>query len=137
MAFVVLYDACVLYPAQLRDLLISIAIEGCVQARWSEEILNEMVEAILRDRDDIPREKLERTCELMNVALPGAMVTGHEQLIDGLQLPDEDDRHVLAAAIESGAQVIVTFNLKDFPEEALSPHDIEAKTSGRFRRRVH
>lgn len=127
MAFVVLYDACVLYPAQLRDLLISIAVEGCVQARWSQPILDEMVNAILRNREDIPREKLERTCGLMNTALPGAMVTGHDALIEGLELKDEDDRHVLAAAIECGAQVIVTFNLKDFPSEVLEPHDIEAK----------
>ncbi len=61
----------------------------------------------------------------MNAAAPDCLVAGCEPLIPGLQLPDPDDRHVLAAAIRSSAQVIVTFNLKDFPESALAPFGIE------------
>lgn len=127
MAFVVLYDACVLYPAPLRDLLLRIALAGVVRARWSEEILDECFRNILENRPDLTDERLSRTRELMNAAVPDCIVSGYEELIEGLSLPDPDDRHVLAAAIHAGAQVVVTFNLKDFPGRALGPYSIEAK----------
>lgn len=132
MPFSVVYDACVLYPSSLRDLLIRVARAGIVQARWSESILDEAFGSILAKRPDLDAEKLERTRRLMNSALPAAMVHGHEALIDGLNLPDPKDRHVLAAAIRSGAQAIVTFNLKDFPEDTLGHFDIEPKHPDEF-----
>lgn len=127
MAFVVLYDACVLYPAPLRDLLVRLANTGIVRARWSEPILDECFRSILANRPDLKPEALVRTRELMTQAVPDCIVTGFEALIEGLDLPDKDDRHVLAAAIRSGAQAIVTFNLKDFPEQKLVPYNVEAK----------
>lgn len=127
MAFVVLYDACVLYPAPLRDLLVRIANTGIVRARWSDAILDECFMAILEQRPDLKPEALNRTRELMKRAVPDCLVTGFEALIDGLTLPDPDDRHVLAAAIRTGAQAIVTFNLTDFPEDKLAPYNVEAK----------
>jgi hypothetical protein len=127
MAFIVVYDACVLYPAPLRDLLIRIAKTGIVRARWTETILDECFRNILEQRPDLKPEALKRTRELMTQAVPDCLVTGFETLIEGLTLPDRDDRHVLAAAIRVGAQAIVTFNLVDFPEEKLAPYDIEAK----------
>lgn len=127
MAFTVLYDACVLYPAPLRDLLIGIAGTGVVRARWSDQILDECFRNILLNRPDIPTERLVRTRELMNAAVPDCLVSNYEALIDGISLPDVDDRHVVAAAIRCGAQAIVTFNLSDFPAEALAAFDIEAK----------
>ena len=63
----------------------------------------------------------------MDQAIPDALVSGHEDLVAGLNLPDPDDRHVLAAAIRCGASVIVTFNEKDFPKTALSPYGVEAQ----------
>ncbi len=126
MAFVVIYDACVLYPAPLRDLLIRIAHTGVVRARWSETILDECFRSILKQRSDLKAESLERTKELMRKAVPDCIVSGHEGLIQGLSLPDQDDRHVLAAAIRAGAQAIVTFNLKDFPRQSLTPYQVEA-----------
>jgi predicted nucleic acid-binding protein len=132
MAFVVVYDACVLYPAPLRDLLLRIARTGLVRARWSEAILDECFRAILENRADLRAEALQRTRALMKCAVPDCIVENYEGLIDGLTLPDPDDRHVLAAAIRAGAQVIVTFNIKDFPAEALATHEMEAKHADEF-----
>lgn len=131
-SFTVVYDACVLYPAPLRDLLIRIAASGIVRARWSRTILEEMTGSILRDRPDLTRERLARTVELMGQAVPDALVDQFERLIDSIDLPDLDDRHVVAAAIRCGAQAIVTFNLKDFPDHDLARWDLEAKHPDEF-----
>lgn len=80
---------------------------------------------MLKNRPELV-DALPRTVALMNLAVPDALVTGHEPLVKGLALPDPNDRHVLAAAIRTGAQLIVTLNLKDFPEEVLSGFGIEA-----------
>jgi hypothetical protein len=126
MAFTVIYDACVLYPAPLRDLLIRLASKGLVRARWTDRILDESFRNILANRPDLVPGSLDRTRRLMNRALRDVLVFGYEGLIEGLNLPDPDDRHVLAAAIRAGAQVIVTMNLDDFPESALAPFSVEA-----------
>ena len=120
-------DACVLYPAPLRDLLVSLATTDLFRARWTDAIHEEWIGNLLSNRRDLNRAQLERTRDLMDRAVPDARVTGYEGLIDSLILPDPDDRHVLAAAIRSRADVIVTSNLKDFPEAALMPYDIEAQ----------
>lgn len=127
MAFIVVYDACVLHPAPLRDLLIRIAQAGIVRARWSDRILDECFESIVARRPTVDTEALRRTRELMTEAVRDCMVTGFEPLIPSVSLPDADDRHVVAAAVRAGAQVIVTFNTKDFPAESLAAFDIEAK----------
>lgn len=127
MAFVVVYDASVLHPSTLRDLLIRIAQAGLVQARWTDTILDETFGSILRRRPDLDPRRLERTRGLMCAAVRDCLVAGHEQLIEALKLPDPDDRHVLAAAIKARAQVIVTSNVKDFPDSALAPWNVEAK----------
>ena len=127
MAFVVIYDACVLYPAPIRDLLVRIARAGVVRARWTEEILDECFRSILEGRPDLRMEQLQRSRELLNQAIPDCLVTGYESLIENLGLPDKDDRHVLAAAIRAGAQTIVTFNLRDFPETVLAQYSVEAR----------
>lgn len=127
MAFAVIYDACVLYPAPLRDLLIRLAAAGIVRSHWTDAILDECFENIIKQRPDLSKDRLARTRELMCNAVPGCMITGHEPLIASLSLPDADDRHVLAAAIRAGAQAIVTFNLRDFPASALASFGVEAK----------
>jgi hypothetical protein len=121
------YDANILYPAPLRDLFIRIAQAGLVRARWTEHIHDEWVRNVLNDNPQIVAERLARTRTLMNEAVRDCLVTGYEELIDALTLPDPDDRHVLAAAIRAGAEVIVTYNLKDFPAETLAQFDIEAQ----------
>jgi predicted nucleic acid-binding protein len=131
-AFVVLYDANVLYPSTLRDLLIRIAQAGLVQAKWTDHILDEVFRNLAANRPDLDPERLARTRELMNKAVRDCLVTGYEPLVDVLDLPDPDDRHVLAAAIKARAQVIVTDNLKDFPSDALEPWDMESKSPDDF-----
>lgn len=132
MAFVVVYDACVLFSAPLRDLLLRLARTGLVRAKWSEAILDECFRSILESRPELPAGALARTRDLVNRAVPDCLVVGYENLVEGIALPDPDDRHVLAAAIRSGAQLIVTFNLKDFPDESLAPYGIEAKHPDEF-----
>lgn len=113
-------DACVLYPAPLRDLLLHLAAAGVFRARWTAQIHAEWMTAVERDRPDLADGRLDRTRALMDRAVPGAMVEGHLALIPTLTLPDPEDRHVLAAAIGSGADVIVTSNLRDFPAAVLA-----------------
>lgn len=125
--FKVIYDANVLYPAPLRDLLMWVALQDVVLARWTNDIHEEWMRSVLEQRTDLRREQLERTRDLMNENVRDCLVTGYHDLIPGLKLPDPDDRHVLAAAIKSGASVIVTYNLKDFPPEAAEPYGIEAQ----------
>lgn len=125
--FTVLYDACVLYPAPLRDLLMHVAVTDLYRAKWTEAIHDEWIRNVLKDRPDLKPEQLFRTRDLMNAHVRDCLVTGYETLIDAITLPDPNDRHVLAAAISAGADLIVTFNLRDFPEENLKPIGIEAQ----------
>ncbi|WP_328770147.1 PIN domain-containing protein [Streptomyces sp. NBC_00286] len=126
MSFVAVYDADVLYPSTLRDVLIRVAQSGLVQGKWTDQILDETFRNLLKDRPDIPSERLDRLRTLMNGAVRDCLVKGYEPLINAVELPDADDRHVLAAAVRAKAQVIVTFNLKDFPTDALARWDVEA-----------
>jgi predicted nucleic acid-binding protein len=130
--FTAFYDANVLYPAELRNFLMHLALTGMFRATWSAGVHEEWIEALLRDRPDLSREKLERTRMLMDKNASDALVTGYEALIPGLQLPDPKDRHVLAAAITAGANVIVTINLRDFPETTLAQFGIEAQHPDEF-----
>lgn len=123
--YTVVYDACVLYPAPLRDLLIELAACSLFRAKWSEEIHAEWMTAVAKSRSDIAREKLERTKTLMNEAVLDCIVEGHLGLVESLKLPDPDDRHVLASAIQCGADAIVTFNLKDFPAPICDLYNLE------------
>jgi predicted nucleic acid-binding protein len=133
---VVLLDACTLYPAALRDVLMRLALHRLIQARWTDAIHDEWTEAVLRDRPDLTRERLQRTRDLMNLHAEDSLVTGHEKHIPALQLPDPDDRHVLAAAIEAEAETLLTWNLKDFPADELSRHDLEPEDPDTFLTRL-
>lgn len=123
--YTALLDACVLYPAPLRDVLLSLANKGLYHARWTRDIQDEWVRNLLANRSDLTREKLMRTCDMMQRAVPDSMVAHYETIISGLTLPDPDDRHVLAGAIVGHADAIITFNLRDFPEEILVGYNIE------------
>lgn len=131
-SFTAVYDACVLYPAPLRDFLMWLGLSGRFRARWSAQIHDEWKRNLLKNRPDLTSEQLDWTSSQMDKAIPDGLVCGHEDLIDGLTLPDPDDRHVLAAAIRCGASVIVTFNEKDFPGTALAAFGIEAQHPDEF-----
>lgn len=131
-SFTVVYDACVLSPAPLRDLLMRLSLSGLFRARWTSQIHDEWTRNVLRVRTNLTAQQLERTVQLMNAAIPDALVTGYEPLCADLELPDLDDRHVLAAAIRCKAEVIVTFNLKDFPSATLGFFDIEPQHPDEF-----
>ena len=135
MAFTAFLDACVLYPAPLRDLLLRLAATGLFRTRWSAEVQEEWIRSLTAARPELA-DRLSRTRELMEKAIPDAEVTGYQGLIPSLSLPDPNDRHVLAAAIVGRADVIVTMNLRDFPESQLQLLGIEAQHPDVFIRHV-
>jgi len=129
---IALYDANVLYPAELRNLLMHLALTGLFQAKWSAHIHEEWISNLLQNRPDLTRAQLERTRLLMDKHAVDALVTDYEDLIPGLHLPDPNDAHVLAAAIRGRVDVIVTMNLRDFPASTIAPLGIEAQHPDEF-----
>ncbi|MGV9007113.1 MAG: PIN domain-containing protein [Brevundimonas sp.] len=123
--YTVILDACVLYPAPLRDFLMELAAGGLFRARWTAEIHDEWIRNVLLNRKDLTEAQLHRTRDLMNGAILDCMVEDYSDLIPSFVLPDPDDRHVLAAAIKCGADAIITFNKKDFPPAAVDKYGIE------------
>ncbi len=121
---VVFADANVLYAPAVRDLLVELALARVIILRWSQQVHDEWTRALLRNRPDLPPDRPASTRAKLDAVLPQASVTGYEHRIDGIELPDPDDRHVVAAAIEAQCQYILTFNTRDFPAEVLSPHQL-------------
>lgn len=133
MAFVALLDANVLYPAYLRDLLLRLAQAGVYQPRWSAEILDEVARNVKEGRDPTGQQKVDRMIYLMKRHFEDAEVTGYEGLVPAMT-NDPKDRHVLAAAITGGADVIVTYNLRHFPSGSREPYNIDAQGPDEFLR---
>ena len=127
-----LLDANTLYPAPLRDLLLQLCVADIFRGRWTNEIHEEWINALIRNQPDRNRKKLERTRDLMNLATRDCLVEGYEDLIKTLELPDSNDRHVLAAAITAKCDVIVTHNIKDFPAKTLSEYGLLAQLPDDF-----
>lgn len=128
--FIALLDACVLYPAALRDTLLRAALRDLYRPHWSAQIIDEVVRN-LREHRGISDEQARKLTNALTTHFAEAAVTGYEDLIEGLTC-HEKDRHVLAAAIRAHAAAIVTFNLKDFPPDSLQPHSIEAQHPDTF-----
>jgi len=124
-------DANTLYPAPLRDLLLSLAVDGLYHARWTVRIHDEWTRNLAMNRPELA-ERLPQLVALMNRIVPDCLIENYEALIDGLELPDVEDRHVLAAAITGHVDAIVTFNLKDFPGDVLGRYNIEAQHPDEF-----
>ncbi|RTL53455.1 MAG: PIN domain-containing protein [Rhodocyclaceae bacterium] len=123
--FTVVIDANIFYPAPLRDLMLRLMATGLFRGRWTEKIHEEWTRNLLIDRPDLA-DRIPKTVEKINSSFLDCLVNGYEHFIPCIHLPDLDDRHVVAAAIKAGAEVIVTSNLKDFPPQMLEPYGIEA-----------
>lgn len=130
--YTALLDANVLYPAPLRDLLLQLAVTDLFKARWSDDIHREWIEALLRNEPHRSRTALERTRDLMNSATRDCLVREYEYLVPSLELPDANDRHILAAAIVGRCDVIVTQNLTDFPDTILASYGIDVQHPDEF-----
>lgn len=122
--FVVVLDANVLFPVRIRDVLLTLAQEGLFRARLTDQIMEEWSRNLIRLKPDL-EDSVRKQDALIRRHFEECFVEGYEPLIAGLDLPDPNDRHVLAAAIRSSAQVIVTENHRDFPTEVLAQYDIE------------
>ena len=117
-------DACVLYSAMMRDILLNLAEQGIYEPKWSKTIEDEWVRNLLKNRPDLKEENLRRTVRFMNQKFKDANVTDFDHHIPTIQLHDPDDRHVVACAIQCKAEIIVTTNLKDFPPDELAKFGI-------------
>lgn len=122
MSFPTFLDTCALYGAAISDLLLELAEEGCYRPLWSPHVLDELEKNLsLR----VGADKAHDRVEAMRSAFPDALVQGYDNLIPSMS-NDPKDRHVLAAAVRANAEVIVTFNLRDFPADSLTAYDIHA-----------
>jgi predicted nucleic acid-binding protein len=125
--FTVIYDANIFFGALRRSLMIHLAQAGIFRARWTKDIHEEWMGNLRKRLLDIRIEDLQRIRGLVDDAVPDCLVRNYQAIAKGLELPDPNDTHVLAAAIKAGAQVIVTFNKRDFPSAILEEYDIEAQ----------
>jgi predicted nucleic acid-binding protein len=123
-------DTNVIYPIEIRDLLFWFAYYDMFTPKWSEHIFDEWKDVMTRKGVSI--EEATKRTERANTAFPDALVKNYSGLIESLELPDPKDRHVLAAAIKTNANVIVTNNIKDFPKEYLASFGLIAKTADDF-----
>lgn len=125
--FRVVLDACVLYPMHLRDVLLQAAAEGLYQAYWSKQILDEATRNLVA-KLQITESQAAHLITTMSGAFPESIVTDYEHLVAAMR-NDPKDRHVAAAAVKAGAQVVVTDNISDF---STMPDGIEAQTADEF-----
>ncbi|MDO5665799.1 MAG: PIN domain-containing protein [Bacteroidia bacterium] len=128
--FKAILDTNVIYPVIIRDLLFWFAHYDLYTPKWSKHIFDEW-QSVLQ-RKGVSAEEAQKRTQVANKAFPDALVRNYATLIKNLELPDDKDRHVLAAAIKTSADVIVTNNLKDFPEEYLDAFGIKVKTADDF-----
>ena len=128
--FTCVLDTNVIYPIDIRDLLFWFAHYDLFTPKWSKHIFDEWYNVMLRK--GVSKEEASKRIRKANMAFPDALVENYESLIDGLELPDPKDCHVLAAAIKISANTIVTNNLKDFPKENLNNFGLTAKSADDF-----
>ena len=128
--FTCVLDTCVIYPIDIRDLLLWFAYFDLYKPKWSQTIFNELHKVMVEK--GMPDDQAKIQVERINAAFPDAMVNNYEELISTLNLPDKKDCHVLAAAIKSDANLIVTNNLKDFDADYLLKFGLYAKNADDF-----
>lgn len=120
---IVLGDANVLYSRVLRDYLVYAADEGAISIRWSRAILIEVVKHLQVNNSTFDDKRAELLIRLLNDAYPEAEVEPTAQArrkVKGLVMPDDDDRHVLVAAVAADVDILCTDNVKDFSPEAMA-----------------
>lgn len=133
MAFLAIYDSCVLFPRTMRDILTRIAAAGIVRAQWTEHIHDELRQRLVAKYPDMAEgEQINKLIAFLTRSVPDCLVHGYEDLIEGIHVQDPGDRHVAAAAIKSGAQVIVTRDGRGFQPEFLARHDLCLKDPDDF-----
>ena len=130
--FISILDTNVLYPAGIRDILIQPAVHDLYRPKWTPDIFEEWLRIDSRLRTTHDPTKVKRTQQQLDSFFFNARINHYEHKIDGLHLPDSNDRHVLAAAIHGECDFIVTRNRRDFPDEVLDPYGIEALTPDEF-----
>lgn len=128
--FTAVLDTNVVYPVIIRDILFWFAHYDMYTPKWSDEIFNEWRKVLLEK--GVSEEEANRRITKANAAFPDALVKHYRGLIEHLKLPDPNDRHVLAAAIKTNANLIVTNNIKDFPQEYLQSFNLSAKKADDF-----
>lgn len=121
-----LLDANVFFSMWTIDPLLSFADSEMFEPLWSERIMAEAREHLPRVWGQATTSGVDRYLRLVNAAFPHAMIRGWEHLESSIRLSDPDDRHVLAAAVVGRADMIVTWNLKHFPESDLASHGLRA-----------
>lgn len=131
MGFSVVLDANVLYPVVLRDVVLRLAYAGVFQPHWTDQIPHEMTRNIKKKVPEERHDRIDRTVAQMRTAFPEAMVTGHENLIPSMTNHPKD-RHVLAAAVHAGVDLLVTSNLDDFPRSSCEPYNIDVQPPDDF-----
>ncbi len=131
----VLIDACVLYPTVMREILLGVADAGLFTPLWSTRILEEWARAAARlgdGQEDVARGEIA----LLRAKWPDGEISYSSDLEASLQLPDKNDRHVLAAAISGQADILLTANLKDFPTRILTGHGVVRRDPDGFLREI-
>ena len=128
--YICVLDTNVIYPIEIRDLLFWFAHDDLFIPKWSKHIFDEW--EIVMKRKGVSEKEIKKRINWANLAFPDALVENYEFLIDSLELPDPKDCHVLAAAIKTNANIIVTNNLKDFPEKYLENFGLEVKNADDF-----
>lgn len=124
---IIIFDACIIYSALLRDLLMELALKNIFKAKWTEDIHAEWMRNLLKNRPDLQNSQLDKIRLLMNKSVPDCLIEGYEPIIETISLPDQKDRHVLAAAIHAKVNVILTYNLKDFPKNILGLYNVKVQ----------
>jgi predicted nucleic acid-binding protein len=128
--FTCVLDTNVIYPIEIRDILFWFAHYDLYTPKWSRHIFDEWKQVM--ERKSIQPDEIAKRLQRAQSAFPDALVVNYEPLIKGLSLPDEKDRHILAVAIKTNANIIVTNNLKHFPEEYLASFGLTAKSADDF-----
>lgn len=124
----VLLDANVIYSITLADVLLTLADHDLFLPLWTPNVLQEAQEAASRTLPDAAQQAFRKRLIMMDQAFPESSIHVEESEWSQFDLPDPDDRHVLAAAAQGQADALATRNIKDFPQKLLDSFSIQVIT---------